>query len=64
MIGIEPSDTPLERKEFNKHYDNFLVTGQLNPDAFAEMDAWQQFACNELKKAFIRLEKKNENHIH
>jgi hypothetical protein len=58
MIGIDPSPTPLERKIFNAHYDNLLITGKLNPDILAQMDSYQQFACNELKKALIRLENK------
>jgi hypothetical protein len=58
MIGIEPAQEPLDRKIFNQHYDNFLNTGMLNPDIFPLMDSYQQYAVNELKKAFKRL--KNE----
>lgn len=58
MIGIEPAKEPLERKEFNKHYDNMLNTGKLNPDILPYCDAWQTNALNELKKALVRLEKK------
>ena len=64
MTGIEPSPTPLERKVFNAHYDNFLCTGQLNPDIIPLMDSYQMFAINELKKALVRLENKNENNPH
>lgn len=64
MLGIEPSSTPLDRKIFNSHYDNFLTTGKLNPDIIPLMDSYQMFAVNELKKALVRLENKNENNKH
>lgn len=63
MTGIDPSPTPLERKEFNKHLDNMLNTGQLNPDILWYCDAFQQGVLNEVKKALNRLEKKDENNI-
>jgi hypothetical protein len=57
MLGIEPSPEPMDRKTFNKHFDNLLVTGQLNPDILEFCDKWQMNALNEVKKALIRLKK-------
>lgn len=61
MIGIEPALTPLDRKTFNKHLDGLLTTGQLNPDILPFCDLTQTIVLNEVKKALVRLEKKDEN---
>lgn len=58
MLDITPSPTPLDRKIFNRHFDNFLKTGKLNPEILELCDAWQQYAINEVKKALARI--KNE----
>lgn len=58
MLDIRPAQTPLERKIFNRHYDNFLTTGQFNPDLLPYLDEKQMYAVNELKKALIRLNNK------
>lgn len=58
MHDIPPSETPLERDVFNKHFDHFLATGKMNPDIIMEMNAYQRYAVNEVKKAFKRLEDK------
>jgi hypothetical protein len=60
MLDITPAPVPLERKTFNKHFDNFLKTGQINPEILEHCDAWQQYAINEVKKALIRIEKEYE----
>ena len=57
MLGIEPAQEPLERKEFNKHLDNLLSTGQLNPDIIPWLDSRQAHCINEVKKALVRLSK-------
>ena len=62
MLGIEPSETPLERKIFNSHLDNFLKTGQLNPNIIPYCDKGQQYVLNEVKKALNRISQiNNEN---
>lgn len=58
MLDIEPSPTPLERKEWNKHLDHFLATGKFNPDLVPYLDAFQQGVINEIKKAYKRIENK------
>ena len=58
MLDIPPSETPLERDVFNRHFDHFLETGQINPDIIVEMDAYQRYAVNEVKKAFKRITNK------
>lgn len=55
MLDIQPADTPLDRKLFNKHYDSFRKTGMLNPDILPYMDRYQQNAIKELQKSFNRL---------
>lgn len=60
MLDIPPSPTPLDRKVFNKHYDNYLKTGKLNPEILEHCDIYQQVAINELKKAFARIKKEYE----
>lgn len=57
MLGIEPAQEPLDRKEFNKHLDNLLSTGQLNPDIIPWLDSRQAHCINEVKKALVRLSK-------
>lgn len=63
MLDIEPSPVPLDRDVFNKHYDGLLNTGQLNPDILPLMDAWQQNAINELKKAIARAKRREKGFI-
>jgi hypothetical protein len=63
MLDIEPSPTPLDRDTFNKHFDNLLNTGQLNPDILPMMDAWQMHAVNEVKKAFKRIKSRTQEFI-
>lgn len=60
MIGIEASQTPLDRKTFNKHLDGLMCTGQLNPDILWYCDAFQQGVLNEVKKSLNRLENARE----
>lgn len=56
MMGdLQVSDTPLERDIFNKHFDHFLATGQINPEILEQMDSYQQYAVNTVKKAFKRM---------
>jgi len=58
MLDIEPAQEPLDRKTFNRHFDNFLKTGKLNPEILEHCDSWQQYAINEVKKALVRIENK------
>lgn len=60
MLGIEPASEPLDKKIYNAHLDKLLETGQLNPDILAYCDSYQMHALNEVKKALIRLSKRNE----
>lgn len=62
MIGIDASQTPLERKTFNKHLDGLMTTGQLNPDILWYCDSFQQGVLNEVKKSLNRLEKDHAEH--
>lgn len=61
MLGIEPAQEPLDRKEFNKHFDGLLITGKLNPEILDFMSRDQQMAINEVKKSLARLEKKTSS---
>jgi hypothetical protein len=58
MLDIEPSPVPLDRDIFNKHFDNLLMTGQLNPEILPLCDSYQQCAINHVKKAFKRIKNK------
>ena len=59
MMGdLQVSDTPLDRDTFNKHFDHFLATGKMNPEIIELMDSYQQYAVNEVKKAFKRITNK------
>lgn len=58
MMGIEPTQQPLDRDIFNKHFDHFLATGNINPEIIEMMDSYQQFAVNTVKKAFKRIKNK------
>lgn len=55
----DPALVPLPRKEFNRHLDVLLTTGQLNPDILPFMDSYQQRTINEVKKSLIRLSKRD-----
>lgn len=64
MLGIEPSDRPLDRKVFNLHYDRLRDSGNFNPDLIPQLDVYQTVAVNELKKSFARLKNQiNKNDI-
>jgi len=55
MIGdIQLSDTPLPDKEWHKHLEGLLNTGQLNPDIIPYLDERQWYTINEVKKAYKR----------
>ena len=58
MMGIESSQTPLERKVYNAHFDRLFATGTLNPEILEHCDSYQQYALNEVKKALVRLSNK------
>ena len=64
MLGIEPAREPLPSKEWHSHLEGLLNTGQLNPDIIPYLDARQMWCLNEIKKTFIRIEKRNENNQH
>lgn len=50
----DPSNKALPDKEFRKHYDALLITGELNPDILVFCDRYQQRSLNDLKKALKR----------
>lgn len=54
MFGFVDAGEGLPRKEFNKHLDALLITGQLNPDILCYCDREQQHVLNEVKKALKR----------
>lgn len=59
FMGMYADPNGMPRKEFNKHLDDLLTTGRLNPEHLEFMDKNQQFTINEVKKALIRLENKH-----
>lgn len=61
FLGMKADDQGLPRKEFNKHLDALLNTGQLNPEILEYMNTRQHDIINEVKKALIRLSNKNED---
>lgn len=63
MLGIEPHPVGLPDSIFRKHYDNMLVTGELNPEILELCNSYQMFAINELKKALVRLTNKHARQI-
>lgn len=63
MMDITPSPTPLEPKLWRMHLDNYMVTGQLNPDILPYLDATQMTVINEIKKSFARIKSKGVGFI-
>lgn len=59
FLGMEAHPEGLPSKEFNKHLDALLTTGMLNPDILPYMNYQQMLCINEVKKALVRLEKKD-----
>lgn len=51
----DPSEVPLPRKEFIKHYDHLYLHGSLNPEILQYMDKWQQNAMRELYRSQNRM---------
>ena len=56
-----PSDTPLPEREFTKHIDVLLETGQLNPDILEYCDHKQQYALNVIKRYYSRQKRRERN---
>lgn len=54
MLDIQPAEYALPEKEFNKHIDKLLETGQLNPDIIPHLDYKQQYTVNVIKKYYAR----------
>lgn len=55
----DPANEPLPDKEWRKHLDAYLCTGQINPDILQYLDRRQQFVINEIKKAMNRIKTKS-----
>ncbi len=54
----DPAHEPLDRNTFNKHLDNMLITGTLNPDILCYCVYKKQRILNEVKKALVRISNK------
>lgn len=54
MLGIEPAVIGLPEREFIKHLDKLLETGQLNPDIIPYLDDRQMYTVNSVKKYYAR----------
>ena len=63
MLDIRPSETPLEPKLWRLHLDNYMQTGQFNPDLLPHLDATQMLVINEIKKSFARISSKEKGFI-
>ena len=62
-MGMKADQEGLPRKEFNKHLDALLNTGQLNPEILEYCDVFQQRCYNEVKKSLTRLKSKYEGEM-
>jgi hypothetical protein len=58
FLDIKPDPEGMPPLVFNKHYDAYMLTGELNPEALEYMNIYQLVAINELKKSFNRFEAK------
>ena len=53
FIDIEPSQYPLERKLWIRHFNGLLETGKINPDILGHLDSYQQFAVNHYQEHYV-----------
>lgn len=56
-----PSETPLDKDVYHKHYEHLYMTGNLNPEILEHMDKWQLSAIKELKKCQDRITRRGHN---
>lgn len=61
FVGIEPAHEPLPAKEWHKHLEGLLNTGNINPDILWYLDYKQQYCINEIKKCFIRVKSRGHD---
>lgn len=53
-----PQTGELPPKEWRKHLDALLETGQLNPEIISYLDEEQRLVANEVKKSLTRIKEK------
>jgi len=58
FLNIEPAQEPLPDKEWHRHLEVFLNTGNVNPDILQFLDYKQMYLINEIKKAAKRVKYK------
>jgi len=51
----------MEHLAWNKLLDNYLSGGTMTPDEYESLDEYQQFTIQNLKKAFKRINYKEQN---
>lgn len=60
MLDIKPADSPLPEKEFIRHIDKLMETGQLNPDILSHLDRYQTHTVWTIKKYYNRQRNKEK----
>lgn len=54
----------MERLEFNKVLDRYLTENLISSEAYENLDEYQMYTIQELKRAYKRLNKTNETKIY
>jgi len=51
----------MEHLEWNEFLDHYLITGENDPNKWEQLNEFQKAMINELKKAFKRINKQNND---